>query len=381
VKSDFLANMTHELRTPLNAIIGFSRVLKDSPDLDRRHAHQVEIIWEGSQDLLRVVNDVLDFSRLEAGAVEFDAHPFDPLAMARSTVGLLANQTAAKGLDMAVVTDGPGDILLGDEARLRQVLLNFLSNAVKFTDAGRIEVALSQVEAGDQRRLHVAVTDSGIGIAPEQIGAIFDRFTQADASVSRRYGGTGLGLAISRRIVEGLKGRVGVDSSPGQGSTFWFEVTLPRANSADRADKLASAPPCVDDRLQLLVVDDNAVNRELISALLEPFDVGIAMATDGVEAVAAAAKGRFDLILMDVQMPNMDGLAATRHIRCSARPGAPRVPIIAMTANVLPEQIQRCLEAGMDAHIGKPFSPEALIGTIAQWSGARSDHVLEPPVP
>jgi CheY-like chemotaxis protein len=205
----------------------------------------------------------------------------------------------------------------------------------------------------------------------EQLGAIFDRFTQADASVSRQYGGTGLGLAISRRIVEAMGGVIGVASTLGEGSSFWFEVSLPRAGVGAVPGQAAEPGPPVAIRpaLRLLVVDDNAVNRELITTLLAPFDLEIETAADGVDAIEAVSHAPFDLILMDVQMPNMDGLTATRRIRAAAAPGAPRTPIIAMTANVLPEQVDRCLAAGMDDHLGKPINPQKLLEALDRWSG------------
>ncbi|MDH4385522.1 MAG: ATP-binding protein [Caulobacter sp.] len=367
-KSDFLANMTHELRTPLTAIVGFSNLMKAAEDLNPRHARQMGIIHDASENLLTVVNDVLDFSRLEAGAVELDAHPFDPLAMARSTLALLASQAEAKGIVLSVNSDGADGMLLGDGARLRQVLTNLISNAVKFTASGEILVTVRQTVAGDQRRLRIAVRDSGIGISSDQLGGIFGRFTQADASVSRRYGGTGLGLAISRLIVEAMNGLIEVESQPGEGSTFWFEVVMPPADRVLREEPDQGPAAEMGETLRLLVVDDNPVNRELVCALLEPFDVEIETANDGVEAVEAAGRARFDLILMDLQMPNMDGLTATKHIRAAAAPGQRRVPIVALTANVLPEQIARCLEAGMDDHLGKPIHPERLVNTISRWA-------------
>jgi len=369
-KAEFLANMTHELRTPLNAIVGFCGVLKDAPDLPPRHAHHVGLVWSASQTLLGIVNDVLEFSKLDAGAVEFDLAPFDPKAMVQSTVALLAGQATAKGLQIHVDASGPDARLMGDAPRLRQVLTNLISNAVKFTAKGAIKVHVSQGGEGTERRLRIAVTDTGIGVAPDQIHAIFTRFAQADASVSRKFGGTGLGLAISKRIVEAMGGEIGAESVLGEGSTFWFEAPLNLAFE-DESPKDAHAPSAsVDGALRLLVVDDNAVNLELICTLLDPFDIAIQTASNGVEAVDAAAQFPFDVILMDVQMPTMDGLTATRRIRAAASADRPRVPIVAMTANVLPEQVARCLDAGMDDHIGKPISPTTLLETLARWASA-----------
>ncbi|HEY2661608.1 MAG TPA: ATP-binding protein [Caulobacteraceae bacterium] len=368
-KSDFLANMTHELRTPLNAIIGFSGLLRQSSDLTALDSRKVDLIMNASQALLGVVNDVLDFSKLEAGAIELDHHPFDPKEIAESTVALLAGQAATRGLSLSVESQGLEGPLLGDGARLRQVLLNFLSNAIKFTLRGEIRVNITQAAESDRRRLRMEVRDGGIGVPQDQIEAIFGRFTQADASVSRQYGGTGLGLAICKRIIEALDGEIGASSTLGEGSTFWFEVLLPVAGAPAHEATSGGEPIYLDQALRLLVVDDNAVNRELISALLVPFDLMVETAEDGVEAVEAVSREHFDLILMDVQMPNMDGLTATRRIRADAAAnGARRVPIIAMTANVLPEQVARCLEAGMDDHLGKPINPHSLLEALERWS-------------
>ena len=367
-KSDFLANMTHELRTPLNAIVGFSGVLKQSPNLVERDGRHVTLIHDASATLLGVVNDVLDFSKLESGGYELDPHPFDPAAMAQSVTALVEQQAHAKDLALRVTTDGANGLLVGDAARLRQVLLNFLSNAVKFTSQGEVNVRLSQAAAGDARRLRVEVRDSGIGIPLGQLEHVFERFSQADVSVSRRFGGTGLGLAISKRIIETMHGAIGVESEQGVGSTFWFEVTLPVAGGLADETAEVEARSDFEQRLRLLLVEDNPVNRELVTTLLAPFDVDISIAVNGAEAVDAVGAAAFDLILMDVQMPVMDGLTATRHIRALASPRAARIPIIAMTANVLPEQVTRCREAGMNDHLGKPINPAKLLETLARWA-------------
>ena len=370
-KSDFLANMTHELRTPLNAIIGFSGVLRGSPRLAGDDARHVGLIHDASNTLLELVNSVLDYSKLEAGAAQLEVRPFDPVAPARAMAGLLAEQASAKGLDLAVVTQGEIAPLVGDATRIRQVLLNFLSNAIKFTAAGGVTVTVTQGPAqGDGDRLRMAVSDSGIGVTREQVDHLFDRFTQADASVSRQYGGTGLGLAICKRIVELMGGTLGCDSTPGEGATFWFELTLPRAEALPVEAEPAEAP-ALEAPLRLLLVEDVAVNRELIATLLAPFEVEIEACENGQLAVDAMVRGGFDLVLMDVQMPVMDGLTATRAIRALPHAHARTTPIIAMTANVLPEQVRKCLDAGMDDHIGKPISPASLLGALSRWSSGR----------
>jgi len=367
-KSDFLANMTHELRTPLNAIIGFTNILKDSPNLDEADSKHARLVSDASNMLLDLVNEVLEFSRLEAGAVVLDLEPFDPVAEVRSLVELLQEQARAKGVWLNLQVDGEG-LLNGDAKRLRQVLLNLLSNAIKFTPKGGVTVALSQYPCGSGgARLRFDVIDSGVGLSPEQLAHVFERFTQADASVSRRYGGTGLGLAICKRIVELMGGWIGATSVQGKGSRFWFEIELPVAAALPPREDLTIAATGPERPVRLLLADDVAMNRELVRALLAPFDIEIDAVENGIEAVNAFRANRYDLVLMDVQMPTMDGLTAARQIRDLRLASARTTPIIAMTANVLPEQIAKCSEAGMDDHLGKPMNPSRLLEVINHWA-------------
>ena len=367
-KSDFLANMTHELRTPLNAIVGFSGILRRSPRLEAQDAHHAGLIHDASTTLLQLVNSVLDFSRLEAGAVEVEARPFDPEVPVRAIADLMTEQAHAKGLTVSVQTLGEIAPLLGDASRIRQVLLNFLSNAIKFTREGGVTLTLTQETAdNDHGRMRVAVTDTGIGVTEQQVEQLFERFTQADASVSRQYGGTGLGLAICKRTVELMGGTLGATSVPGQGSTFWFELVLPRTDALEVEVEAVPETLDLEEPLRLLVVEDVAVNRELIAALLRPFDVAIETAENGEQAIAKVQDQVFDLVLMDVQMPVMDGLTATRAIRALDLPRLKGLPIIAMTANVLPDQVQKCLDAGMDDHLGKPIEPARLLAVLSEW--------------
>jgi len=367
-KTDFLANMTHELRTPLTAIVGFAGVLRQSKSASKRDARHAGLIHDASQTLLGVVGDVLDFSKLEAGGFELDPLPFDPAATARSATAIVAEQAAAKGLALTTSVEDAMPALVGDAPRLRQVLLNFLSNAIKFTRAGGVELSLSHRLDGQRCLLRAEVRDTGIGIDAEHIGSLFNRFTQADASVSRKFGGTGLGLAISKQIVEAMGGQVGASSVVGKGSTFWLEVELPLARHGSTTAEPEAASAVLDRPIRALVVEDNAVNRELITTLLSPFDIEVDTACDGAEAVEAVGRGRYDVILMDMQMPVMDGLTATRRIRAMSDREAARTPIIAMTANVLPEQVARCREAGMDDHLGKPINLPLLLQALDRWT-------------
>jgi PAS domain S-box-containing protein len=369
-KSEFLANMSHELRTPLTAVVGFSDLLGEIealPPVARRYADRIAT---AARSLLAVVNDILDFSKLEAGQLDLDAHVFAPVDFIRETIELVRGQAQAKGLRVSLRTAAtvPGHVS-ADSTRLRQVLLNLLSNAIKFTAEGEIVVDVSH-EPVDSL-LRVSVTDTGAGIPDELTDRLFKRFSQVDGSISRRHGGTGLGLAICKNIVELMGGRIGVESAPGKGSTFWFTVRAPAAAAAAMSP---GAPVDVADAeaqgLRLLIVDDVETNRQLLEAILAPFGHVISEADSGVEAVRLAADQPFDLILMDVQMPGMDGLAASREIRSACEKNR-STPILALTANVLPEQIGACLAAGMNDHIGKPIEVRALLQKLLEWGVAR----------
>jgi len=359
-KSEFLANMSHELRTPLTSVIGFSGLLQQSaalPETERRYADR---IGTASEALLGVINDILDYSKLEAGAVQMEARAFDPRALAQAAAAMVEGQCEVKGLTLCVELDPDlPAALTGDEGRLRQVMLNFLANAAKFTAAGRVTLEASWAD----QRLRVAVRDTGIGIAAEKIDTLFERFSQAANSTTRVYGGTGLGLSISRRLVEMMGGEIGAESRIGEGSTFWFEVPLTPAEAIAGEDRAGGDAPSPNG-LRILVADDAAANRELAIAILGGMGVAVGTVEDGAQAVEAARSGAYDLILMDVHMPVMDGLDATRAIRRLDGP-AGRTPIIALTANVQPEQMLRCREAGMDDHVGKPIQVAELLRVIS----------------
>jgi PAS domain S-box-containing protein len=358
-KSEFLANMSHELRTPLTSVIGFSGLLRESaalPEAERRYADRIAT---ASDALLGVIHDIHDYSKLEADAVSLEPRAFDPAAMAHAAAVMIEGQCKARGLALTVVVDPEiPPALMGDEGRLRQVTLNFLSNAAKFTADGGV-----RLEAGwSDGRLRVAVSDTGIGVSADKIDVLFERFSQADTSTTRLYGGTGLGLSISRRLIEMMGGEIGAESRSGEGSTFWFEVPLMPAEPVESADADQEGPS--PRGLRILMADDAAANRELVTAILSGMGVALETVTDGAQAVEAVRNGGYDLILMDVHMPVMDGLDATRAIR-RLDGAAGRIPIIALTANVQPDQVQRCREAGMDDHVGKPIQVTELLRVIA----------------
>ena len=368
-KSDFLASMSHEIRTPLNSIIGYTDILLEDGPHDASDTRKLELIRDSGSALLSIVNDILDFSKIEAGEIELDPTTFSLPVLIDNVLSMVSGFAGSKRLTIErdLARDLP-ESLFGDAARLRQVLLNLLNNAVKFTAEGTVRlIAVRETSAPESCRLRFIVADTGIGIPPDRRTRLFQRFSQVDQSIARRFGGTGLGLAISKRLVEKMEGEIGVASTEGLGSSFWFVITLPL--SAPRSQPVAATQGNVTEPVaaHVLLVEDVIVNQDLARLILEAGGHSVEVASDGVEAIQMVRKGGFDLVLMDVQMPGMDGLTATRHIRALDDP-CHAVPIIAMTANVLPQQVATFKAAGMDDHVGKPFKRAELYATVARWT-------------
>ena len=366
-KATFLATMSHEVRTPMNGVIGMTGLLLDTaltPE-QTRFAHTIR---DCADSLLTVINDILDFSKMEAGKLDIDFTDFQLAALVESVVGILAPRAQAKGiaLDSQVAPEAWG-LLRGDGGRLRQILMNLVGNGVKFTHDGGVAIKVEcQDREGDEMLVRFEVRDTGIGIPAEAGGQLFGMFSQVDASTARRYGGTGLGLAISKRLVEMMGGAIGFDSEPGRGSRFWFTVPL-RVVGTPVAPTAAPlpAPVAAGRRLRILVAEDNRVNQQVARGLLRKLGHAVDVVADGVEAVQAVRALPYDLVLMDVQMPEMDGLEATAAIRRLPGPVA-RVPIVAMTANAMRGDDRTCLAAGLDGYVSKPIDRHKLMEVVGR---------------
>ena len=383
-KGEFLANMSHEIRTPLNGIIGMSNLLRDTKLTDKQ-GEFLRILRGSAEALLTVINDILDFSKIEAGRLEIVPVPMDLRHLASNAVEMLTNQARDKGLELRLEYDDATDSrFIGDASRVRQVLLNLLSNAIKFTESGYVEVRVRAMKSNDSDTVvAISVEDTGIGIEENHLDIIFDQFSQADASTTRKFGGTGLGLAISRQLARMMGGDLSVESEVGKGSTFTLTLPLEIDSSPTDAEEPHPIELVVTDGngnalpdnlagLRILLVEDNPANQKAAVWMLERLGCHVEIADNGRLGYEMATAGDYHLVLMDMQMPEMDGIQATDAIRKAEETGS-HIPIIAMTANVLDGDRQRCMEAGMDDYVSKPVEKADLLRVIGRWTRRHSE--------
>jgi signal transduction histidine kinase len=368
-KSQFLANMSHEIRTPMTAVIGYAELLLDESLTPEDRAQYVRIIRRNGEHLLAVINDILDLSKIEAGGMTLESIPTDPFRIASDVVQLLRHRAVDKGIGLRLQVQGELPLFVAvDPHRLRQILVNLVSNAVKFTSQGEVLIDLRPEDNAGTPTLRFSVIDSGIGMTPDQLGRLFMPFSQADSSMTRRFGGTGLGLAISKRLAEMMHGQLAVTSQPGVGSTFSLmipgeAVAPPRATEAEAN---SARSPAVLRGARILLVEDGVDNQRLISHHLKNAGAIVQVAEHGgvaIDAINASAAQPFALVLMDMQMPQVDGYTASKQLRSAGF----STPIIALTAHVMPEDRQRCLDAGCSDYLTKPIDRAALIAKCAQW--------------
>jgi signal transduction histidine kinase/CheY-like chemotaxis protein len=370
IKENFMANMSHEIRTPMNAILGFTNLMK-ARNRDPELEEFVEAIGQSGESLLTIINDILDVSKIEAGMMRIEATPFSVRGIIHSIQTMFAEKMQEKGLDFGTVVDKlVPDTLSGDPIRLTQILVNMIGNAVKFTSEGAIRVAVDDKgREGNHIRLGFIISDTGIGIAKEKLPELFDRFRQAEDSTTRKYGGTGLGLAIAKDLISLQGGEIEVESEAGKGTIFRFtipyEIGVEPVSAPDMTKSNGSG--YADYRhIRVLVVEDNEMNQSLLRHLLTGWKLSFDMVSNGIEALEKLRAGTFDLVLMDVQMPGMDGYTATQEIRTKLKL---EIPILAMTAHAFPGEREKCLSYGMDEYIGKPIKEKELFGLIARLTG------------
>ena len=377
-KSAFLANMSHEIRTPMNAILGMANILRRE-GVTPKQAGRLDKIDLASNHLLSTINDILDISKIEAGKFVIEEAPVTIATLLSHVHSILSERAQAKGLHLNIDAGNFPLNLQGDSTRIQQALLNYATNAIKFTEKGSISLRATTLEETDTSALvRFEVQDTGIGIPPETVPRLFSAFEQADNSTTRKYGGTGLGLAITRRLAELMGGGVGVQSTPGVGSTFWFTVCLKKIEVLAEVTPSpiitnADAERVIGERYtgtRILLVDDEPVNLFVSQYLFEDSGLVVDTAEDGVQAIQKARETPYALILMDIQMPNLNGLEATRKIR--ELPGYRETPILAMTANVFAEDKSRCFEAGMSDVIVKPIAPDKIFSTLLAWLEKKS---------
>jgi CheY-like chemotaxis protein len=386
MKSNFLANMSHETRTPLNGVIGMLSLLSDTR-LTVEQREYVDVARASSDALMTVVSDVLDVAKIEAGRLELESRDFDLHDLVETSCDMVAATALSKGVELqSFVHEDVPRAVRGDRMRVGQILANLLSNAVKFTAEGEVSVVVEGIGPEGREGLKLSVRDTGVGIAADKLPLLFQKFSQADGSNTRRYGGTGLGLAICRELAQLMRGKIEVESAEGAGSTFTVTLPAPRMAKTEQpsaAEPAAQAEPADERSLRVLAAEDIPTNQLVLKTIMQSFGVEITMVDNGRQAVEAWLSEPYDLVLMDIQMPEMDGVAATRAIRAEeAATGRARTPIIAVSANAMPHHAREYLAAGMDAHVAKPIElaklHAAIEAALAQSGGAQS---LEPQAP